>query len=70
MKIGCFHCGELDGETYEDDLSRTVCMVCDTRSIVSFQMALDLLREIDIEGNLPQYAEEILDDGTMCEEGD
>jgi hypothetical protein len=67
MKYGCFHCGEINGETYQDELDHTVCRVCDTRSVVSFMVAMDLLREVDLDGNLPQYHQEIIDND-LCEE--
>jgi len=61
MKIGCFYCGEQDGETYEDELGRTYCQVCDTRSIVTFTAALDLLKLVDMEGAMPTWAQETID---------
>lgn len=61
MKYGCFHCGEIDGEVYDDELGRTTCRVCDTRSIVDPVTALDILREVDMDGNLPEHVQEYVD---------
>jgi len=60
---GCFHCGEVGGEVYLDELGRVSCKVCETRSVVNFVTALDLLCEVDIQGNLPEYTQEFLDVG-------
>jgi DNA-directed RNA polymerase subunit RPC12/RpoP len=64
MKYACFHCGEQEGETYEDEMGYIVCRVCGTRSVVSFQTALDLLREIDIEWGISNKIQEIIDENT------
>lgn len=62
MKVGCYNCGEIDGEVLEDDLGRNICGRCHSRSIVDFVTMLDLLMEVHREGNMPQYLDEYLDE--------
>ena len=60
MKHGCFNCGEIDGETYENDSGVNTCSLCDCTSIVELATALDIIREVALEGNLPTYLDEML----------
>jgi hypothetical protein len=67
MNYGCFHCGEIDGEVYSDELDRLVCRVCHTRSIVDPVTALDILREVDINGYLPEHVQDYIDEADITE---
>ena len=52
MDHGCFICREINGET-EQDHPLDLCLSCHNHSIVTFPMALDMLKGmIETEGRL------------------
>lgn len=58
--LGCYVCGEIDGEYYESELGDLKCSNCHNKSMVNFRTAIDILVELNQKKRLPSRLEEYL----------